>query len=734
MTEKQSKMLWARSAVILVLTFVLGFSLCSGALVKEMIFDADELRAKAEEQQLFDIVTTAKRGNIYDTDMNVLATSSTVWQVFVTSGSVDEEDKAPIAQGISDILGLEYDKVLAKVSENSKYVTIGEPISAETATTLREFISENEYGSVVGLEETSKRYYPNDNLASTVIGFVGTDNQGLYGLEYEYDEELTGTAGRIVAAKNAKGAQLPFSYEKVIDAEDGNSLVLTIDEYIQHVVEKYLDKAVEENKVENRGCCIVMDVNSGEILAMATKPDYNLNEPFEIGDSATLEAINEIEDEAERKAALKLARETQWSNKCINEAYEPGSVFKVITGAAALETGAITTNFTYSCPGYIVIGGERIKCHKTEGHGHQSLQQAFENSCNPAFITIGQTLGKSYFTSFRKAFGLESITGIDLPGEAGSIYHAESAMGVVELASESFGQTFKVTPIQLITAFSAAVNGGYLYTPHVVKQIIDSDGNVVENIESTLVNQVISEETSEQLCEYLGNIVASGSGKNAYVAGYRVGGKTGTSQKIDERDENKEEKYVASFCGVAPTDDPQIACLLLLDEPNGDSYYGGTIASPVAADILEEILPYIGVTPQYTEDEAEKLESNAPDLIGKKVSEAKSAASEAELSIKVVGEGDTVLRQVPGATSTIPSGGTIVVYTDDSSEKTMATVPDFTGMTVSQANIAAKNAGLNMSINGTAENSTAYAQSIEKGTSVEAGTIITVSFRGAATD
>lgn len=267
-----------------------------------------------------------------------------------------------------------------------------------------------------------------------------------------------------------------------------------------------------------------------------------------------------------------------------------------------------------------------------------------------------------------------------------------------------------------------------------VKQIIDSDGNVVENIESTIVNQVISEETSEQLCEYLGNIVASGSGKNAYVAGYRVGGKTGTSQKIDERDENKEEKYVASFCGVAPTDDPQIACLLLLDEPNGDSYYGGTIASPVAADILEEILPYIGVTPQYTEDEAEKLESNAPDLIGKKVSEAKSAASEAELSIKVVGEGDTVLRQVPGATSTIPSGGTIVVYTDDSSEKTMATVPDFTGMTVSQANIAAKNAGLNMSINGTAENSTAYAQSIEKGTSVEAGTIITVSFRGAATD
>ena len=343
-------------------------------------------------------------------------------------------------------------------------------------------------------------------------------------------------------------------------------------------------------------------------------------------------------------------------------------------------------------------------------------------------------MGKSYFTSFRKAFGLESITGIDLPGEAGSIYHAESAMGVVELASESFGQTLKVTPIQLITAFSAAVNGGYLYTPHVVKQIIDSDGNVVENIESTLVNQVISEETSEQLCEYLGNIVASGSGKNAYVAGYRVGGKTGTSQKIDERDENKEEKYVASFCGVAPTDDPQIACLLLLDEPNGDSYYGGTIASPVAADILEEILPYIGVTPQYTEDEAEKLESNAPDLIGKKVSEAKSAASEAELSIKVVGEGDTVLRQVPGATSTIPSGGTIVVYTDDSSEKTMATVPDFTGMTVSQANIAAKNAGLNMSINGTAENSTAYAQSIEKGTSVEAGTIITVSFRGAATD
>ncbi|MEE1019087.1 MAG: penicillin-binding transpeptidase domain-containing protein, partial [Acutalibacteraceae bacterium] len=480
-----AKSILDRSFIIMLALIVAGFGGIAIRLGYIMTVDADELRSKAENQQLRDVVTTAGRGNIYDCNKNVLAKSSTVWKVFVTPSSIENDERDVIAKGLSELLGVEYDTVYEKVCKTSSYYeTVGKPVDIGTATKVRQFIKENEVGSVVGLEESSKRYYPNNNLASTVIGFVGTDNQGLGGLEYYYDKELTGTKGRIISAKNAKGSDLPFSYEKVVEAKEGNSLVLTIDEYIQHIVEKYLLQAINENKVANRGSCIVMNVNTGEILAMATMPDYDLNNPFTIADEKKAKEIASLTGD-ERSKAISEAQQAQWRNKCISDAYEPGSVFKIITGSSALEEGTLKTSDTFYCPGYITVADRKIRCHKTEGHGSQSLANAFQNSCNPAFITIGQQLGLRNFVNYRTAYGLDKVTGIDLPGETGSILHSYESMGPVELASESFGQSFKITPIQLITAISAAVNGGYLNKPHVVKQILNSDGNVVKNYGTT---------------------------------------------------------------------------------------------------------------------------------------------------------------------------------------------------------------------------------------------------------
>ena len=613
-----AKSILDRSFIIMLALIVAGFGGIAIRLGYIMTVDADELRSKAENQQLRDVVTTAGRGNIYDCNKNVLAKSSTVWKVFVTPSSIENDERDVIAKGLSELLGVEYDTVYEKVCKTSSYYeTVGKPVDIGTATKVRQFIKENEVGSVVGLEESSKRYYPNNNLASTVIGFVGTDNQGLGGLEYYYDKELTGTKGRIISAKNAKGSDLPFSYEKVVEAKEGNSLVLTIDEYIQHIVEKYLLQAINENKVANRGSCIVMNVNTGEILAMATLPDYDLNNPFTIADEKKAKEIASLTGD-ERSKAISEAQQAQWRNKCISDAYEPGSVFKIITGSSALEEGTLKTSDTFYCPGYITVADRKIRCHKTEGHGSQSLANAFQNSCNPAFITIGQQLGLRNFVNYRTAYGLDKVTGIDLPGETGSILHSYESMGPVELASESFGQSFKITPIQLITAISAAVNGGYLNKPHVVKQILNSDGNVVKNFGTTQVRQVISNETSKQICQYLESVVSEGTGHNAYVAGYRVGGKTGTSEKLDSGTNKK----IASFCGIAPSDSPEVAVLMLLDEPNVPFPFGGTCCAPAVGKMMSEILPYLSVSPEYTEEEAKELESTTPNVTGKTLKDA----------------------------------------------------------------------------------------------------------------
>lgn len=736
MAKGPSKSVWFRALVVLLVFTVLGFGATGFGLVNTIFIHGEEYAKLAEQQQLQDIVTKAKRGDIYDRNKNKLATSATVWQIYATPSSMDDSKKPEIAENLAKIMSLEVDKVKEYLSNNVSYQNIGKPVEQEVAAKVREYISESKLGAVIGLSETSERYYPNDNLASTVLGFVGTDNQGLGGVESQYDSVLTGTEGRVIAAKTPAGAELPFSYEKVVEAEEGNSLVLTIDEYIQSVVEKYLDENVEQNDVNNRAACIVMDVNSAEILAMATKPDFNPNEPFTITlqdevdkDIQKLKEKGEYTEEKEDEIR-SLALQDQWRNKAVSETYEPGSVFKIITGSAALEEKTLSDSDTFSCPGYIKIADRTYKCAKREGHGHQSLAQAFMNSCNPAFITIGQRLGAENFAKYRKSFGLEDKTGIDLPGETSSISHNTTTMSQVELASESFGQTLRITPLQMITSISAAVNGGYVYKPHIVKQIQNSDGNVVENIEPTLVRQVISEETSEAMCKYLEGVVSEGTGKNAYIPGYRIGGKTGTAGKTDTGSEDENvKKYVCSFAGIAPADDPEIAILMIIDEPGVASPYGGTLVAPSVGKMFEEILPYLGVSPSYTDSEAKDLAVSTPNVVKLSTEEAKAKIEESGLECSIIGDGKTVEAQSPSGASTIPAGGKVILYTDSKEKQRKVKVPDFTGLTVSQANQVATNAGLNMYINGNTTDSTAYSQSVEAGKTVEEGTVVTVSFR-----
>lgn len=732
MSSASTKSMWYRMIAIILVITIGFFGWATVNLVNIMVVHGDEYKALAADQQLQDTVLAAKRGDIYDRNGETLATSATAWTVYITPRDIEsDEERQLIASGLSEILGLDYEKVYEQTKKSTYYEKVASAIEKTTADEVRTFISEKKIGSMVGLDETTKRYYPNDNLASTVIGFVGTDNQGLSGLESYYDEQLRGVAGRVIAAKNARGADMPFSYEKVVKAQSGDNLTLTIDKYIQYVAEKYLEEAVKENSVTNRGCVIVMNPDTGEIYGMATKPDYNLNEPFVIYDEAAKAALQELEGTDEYKSALSAAQQAQWRNKAISDTYEPGSVFKIVTGSSAIEEKAVSLSSGFSCPGYIVIAGTRYHCHKHSGHGAQTLVDAFANSCNPAFIQIGQNLGVTAFFKYFQAYGLTEKTGIDLPGEtspvAGVTYHDGKTMSVVDLASESFGQGFNVTPIQLITAVCAAVNGGYLVQPHVVGEITDADGNVMETVGTVQKRQVISEETSQMVCSLLENVVSTGSGKNAYVAGYHVGGKTGTSQKL-AGDENAR---VASFCGFAPAYDPQVVVLVVLDEPHGDIKYGGTIAAPVAGQILAEILPYLGVEPKYNESETASLSKSTPAVTGLTVEKAKSEISSAGLTYKVIGDGETVERQVPSAGKSISESGTVVLYTGTEASS-MVEVPNFAGMTVSEVNQLAGSRCLNIKFSGNALTESgvvAYAQDYAEGTSVEIGTVITVSFR-----
>ena len=742
MVPKPGKQMITRIISVMLVVVVALVGVSGYSLVKIMIVNGEKYQNDASEQQLYDSLITAPRGDIYDRNMQQLATSTTAWTVYITPNGIaklktEEEQeivKKTIAENLSKILDLDYETVYGYTEKKSYYVIVKKKVEKTVCDKVREFLADEAYEELnlvkyVGLDETTKRYYPSDNLASVVLGFVGADDQGLSGIESYYDNELTGIAGRVVAAKSAAGTDMALTYEMVEEATKGKSLVLTLDSYIQYTAEKYLEAAIEEHKIAERGAAVVMNVKTGAILAMAVKGDFNPNEPFTLSkaDQKLVDAVNKEDDKIKLKNEL-LNR--QWRNKAVSDTYEPGSVFKVVTAAIALEENLINGKSTFYCNGHATVAGQGYHCHKRQGHGTQTLAQAVSNSCNPAFITIGQLVGISGFSKYFKAFGFSEKTGIDLPGEAMSTYHKEENMGPVELSSSSFGQTFNVTPIQMITAVSTCVNGGYLVKPHLVEKTLDAEGKVVSTTDTGYKRQVISETTSSVMCDLM-EYVAENGAKNALASGYRVGAKTGTSQKVAKIQATGDSYlYIGSCVSVAPIDNPEIAVLVMLDEPKGDKYYGSMTSAPVNGQIMSDILPYLGYEPSYSAEELKNLTVTVPEVTGSVVSTAKAKLNSAKLKYQVVGDGQQVIRQLPEAGNQVLSGGVVILYTGDDENKS-ATVPNLVGLTATEVNTLAASSGINIEFSGltTASGLKSYKQSIDSGTQVNAGTIVTVYFR-----
>ena len=738
--KSKKAVMWIKTLVITVILLVVGFGLAIGYLAHWQIVEGENLKTQAMNQSLKTTSITAMRGTIYDASGKVLAQSASVWTVALEPNYIDDEEtKKVIADGLSKILGLEYDFVYEKASQNTYFTYVERKIETEVKDEILKFLDEHDIDQGVRLIEDYKRYYPYGTTASVVLGFTGTDNNGLSGLELYYDKELSGTAGRMVSLKNAVGEDMPFQYEQLVSAENGYDLVLTIDETVQSIVEKYLNEAAEQYSVKNGAAAILMDVNTGAIKAMAVSGGFDCNDPFTVFDEELRLAIDELPPE-EQNEVYTDALNHQWRNKAVSDTYVPGSVFKMISGSIGLDSGAITTNTTFSCNGSYVAypGTEPINCWVSPSyHGVETIREGICNSCNPFMMQMAAVTGPKTFYNYFYAFGLTDTTGIDLPGESSSFYYTESELKPVELATESFGQGFTATPLQMITACASIANGGYIVQPHVVDKILDSDGNIVESADTNYKRQVISSETSEIMIDILKENATTGSGKNGYVEGYRVCGKTGTSEKVAEHIANPDApmEYIASFCGFAPAEDPQYILLVFLDEPDRSIASGGVMAAPVFSKIMAEVLPYLGVEAQYTEEESEKNDKTAPYVIGMTLKEAHDAIDEADLYYSVYGdssdENAVVLMQVPSAGSTVPSGGKIILYLDkDLSESEMSEVPDFVGKTLSECNDLANQAGIQILMSGASTNIQlqAQSQSIKPGTKVRPGTVVTVQF------
>ena len=715
-----------RAFIMLMIFLVLGFGTAVLRLGYLQIIMGDELRQKAVDQQLGDITVSAKRGDIYDRNGKVLAQSASVWKLIMAPIYIKtDEQRQYVTDGLAEIFGYDEEEkndLFEKTDRDTYYVTIESKIESGVREEILAFLDEMEektfkvYDSetqkyndetlnsnVLYLQDDYKRYYPYGDLASAVIGFTGSDDQGLSGLEIQYDEELSGKPGRTVSAINAIGINMPFQYEQNVEPEDGYSIVTTIDETIQSICEKYLKEAVISNQVANRAAAIAMNPSTGEIYAMAVVDGYDLNDPYTIADEETAAEIEALPEE-EQDQAYSDALQQQWRNKAVSDVYYPGSV----------------------------VSGIDIHCHiywpgSGNEHGEQNIIQALWNSCNPALVQMGQLAGTDTFWEYYQAFGFSEKTGVDLPGESEDIFF-DHEMTELDLAVSSFGQGFAVTPMQMITAISAIANGGYLMQPYIVKEIVDSDGNIVKTTTPTVKRQVISKEVSEELNEILYGNVNEGGATNGYVAGYEVAGKTGTSEKLND---NKD--HIASFCGYAPYDDPQIVMLLYFDSPRGVLYHGSTVAAPVFASIMEEVLPYLEVERHYTEEELENIDTTANTYIGLSIDEATSKVEEDGFEAVVKGSGSTVIAQVPESGTKIPNSGKVVLYTDDASKEETVTVPDFSGLTVTEASQKAAEYNLNISITGATNvyNSVVQTQSIDSGKEVSPGTVVTLTFVGA---
>lgn len=723
-----------RTAILILLILVLGFGAAVLRLTYLTTVQSSELQESAVDLQLADTTVSAKRGTIYDANGNVLAESASVWQVVMSPVNFkNDKQRQAAAKGLSEIFDLEYNDVLDDTKQQSHYVVVKRRIESDEREKVLELIDtlKKDYScsGVIQLLDDYKRYYPKNSLASSVIGFTGSDDQGLEGIEYEYDSYLSGTPGRIITAQNARGTDMPFRYEQNVESEDGNNVYLTIDETIQSICEKYMQKGVEDNNVLNKGVCIAMDVNTGAILAMVTTDGYDLNNPYELSakDKKKIKSTAKSKQAEAESAALS----NMWRNKAVADTYMPGSVFKMCVASAALEENLVNEKTSFTCTGSIEVEGETIHCSNISGHGTQNFVEAISNSCNPAFIQIGQMLGAGKFRQYYQGFGFSDKTGIDLPGEAEDSFWKEGKMGGVDLAVASFGQNFTITPIQMITACAAVSNGGYVVQPHVVSKITDSKGNVIKTVDKKIKRQVISDDTSKKMNEYLEYNTERQGAVAGYISGYKVAGKTGTTEKrgVTKFESSFSEDYISSFCGYAPADDPQIAMLVFFDTPDGDAYYGSQVSSPVFINIMSEVLPYLDVKTSYTDEELGYVDASAGDYTGVSVNEAKTAVEADGFTATVKGNGSTVISQIPTVSSGLQKGGSIVLYTDSDSQSETVSVPSLIGLSPDEVNNVASAYGLNVSFSGaTTSSGTSSSQNIEAGTSVSPGTVITVSF------
>ena len=707
----------------------------------------EELKAKAESQQTRSVAVTANRGTIYDRNGKVIAESASVDTVVCNPKQV-QEDKAcdVVADRLSEILGMDRDEVYKLVTKDKGYQVIKKRITAEESQKVRELKDTSRDKATAKLftgvyfETDSKRFY-SYSIASQVIGFTGYDNNGLYGVEKTFDAPLTGKNGSILSLSSAGGTSIDMEYEESNPSQKGADVMLTIDETIQHLLEKHLENAVIESQLKEGAAGIVMNPKTGEILAMASKPDFDLNDPYSI-DNFLKYAIDLNQDEVLREydssneeakdKAIAGIRNKMWRNKAISDTYEPGSTFKIITAAIALEENVVDLNSSFYCSGAKQVADRKIRCHKREGHGAETFVQGVQNSCNPVFMELGLRVGGEKFMDYFKAFGFTEKTGVELIGESGSIYYKHK-MSETDVATSAFGQGFSITPIQLVTAVSAVVNGGDLMKPHIVKEIRNGTG-ILKSYQPEVVNKVISQETSDMMKEILEGVVSSptGSGRNAYIKGYRIGGKTGTSEKGRNND-----KRIASFIGFAPADDPQIVVLIMMDEPQVAVRYGGTIAAPVVGSLIEETLDYLGIERQYTESEAENVSTNVPEVRGMTVAQAKSTIEAAGFKVRVKGENETVADQLPKPGVSIGANSTVIIYTDEIPEDNYVTVPNVTGLSAENAKAELEDYGLNFEISGAGRASAgarAVKQSINPGERVAPATVVSVEFRNESSD
>lgn len=729
--RRANRIIQTRSFVLMILMGVVMFVLLFFRLFDLQITRHEELQGKAVNQQTRRTVVTANRGTIYDAGGNILAISSSAETIILSPLEIDNAvndtenpvswTKESLAAGLAEILGKDASAIRKRMDNvKSQYEVIQLRADEDTAAKVRSYVDENKIAGVHLVADT-KRYYPYGSLAAQVIGFVGDENTGLYGLEAYYEKELEGQSGLVISSKDQAENDMLYTYEQYFAAKNGSDLTLTLDTTIQYYLEKGIESMVDKFSAANGASGIVMDARTGGILAMASYPNYDLNDFLTVSDQTLQERIERGESTV---ADMQLL---QWRNKALNDTYEPGSTFKILTLSAALEEGVVDKTTTVNCGGSVNISGYTIHCSNKNGHGLQTLVQSVGNSCNPAFINYGLRIGSEKFYEYMRSFGLMNTTGIDLGGEAVGVFAADSSFTQLDLACYAFGQNFTVTPLALIAAQAACVNGGYLHTPYLVERITDSDGNVTYRHDDTPVRQVISEQTSDTVRECLEYVVASGTGKNGQVAGYRIGGKTGTADKGQTGD------VVVSFLCFAPADDPQVIMLITMDTPSratGTYVSGGNMVAPTASTVMAEILPYLGVEPSYSAEELLGMDTTVPNVIGMSVEEAKAKLKDRALSYKIVGDGETITDQTPAGGAIIPGKSSVILYVGEEKSTDKCVVPHLIGKTPSEANTTATAAGLLIRFSGTtgSESSSVrvLSQSIDEGTEVEAGTVITV--------